>query len=1113
MTLPLILLALCLLGCDRRSESISGASSARTNPIPDKFFQLMNTGKNYLDQGDTTNALAIYREAVGLVPNDPDVHLNLANVHLLSGDGEAAMGEANQVLEIEPQSSAAYFVKGSAYLRLQRPEDAVKALENSLNIDPGVTAAFFQLGLARMELEQWEEAIAAFQEGIRLDPNRLHSSAHYLLARSLIRVGRQEEAEKELQMHQANVGGEGPSMGDAVFERCKHTRARVPFRLDQPDANGIPVKFVDATQEVLGEVATQFSGPIGLIDMHRTGWNSLFVVEPGKGFRVLDNKQGTFQSSNTLLPANESETASKVLVGDFQNDRLDDVLVLGTNGSRLFKWEENGAITDVTSSTGLGALRADTGLLMDLDFTGKLDIVAVSSSDHTLKVWRQSSPLNFSDVTDDSGIPNNLANVRQVWMEDWNRDQVMDVIASQTLGAPVLLEKQRGGKLEVHDQAIWGEGTVFCGGDFDNDLRPDLAVVGSESITIYYNGGTQVELKGSLEGVVNRIVPVDFDNDGWLDVWTIGDGIRAWRNQGLAGFEEQTTALGLDSFADGPVSDIQFADFDRDCDQDAILALKKGGLRFLRNDGGNAHGQIRVKMVGNRSNASGIGCKIEIATGGLRLIRTVQQLPVEIGVGNHQVLDSFLVHWFNWPQGSAEVPVGCQEPLLALEQTIQEGSCPYLYAWDGETFRFVTDFLGAAPLGLPVAAGRYVEADPEELVWFGNEDTFVPRDGALELSITEELREVLYLDEAKLVVVDREPDTEVHSTDKLLPSKPFPTGTLITLHHEHPLQDAQNQDGKDVTEALRKVDGHRASPPSMRTPQLRGLAEPHSWTLDFGPLDHAKPWVLVLNGWIRFGGGMANIAGSQDPTLPFPFPMLEAETAPGNWSKVDVTVGAPAGKTKTIVVDLDGKLPPNTRRLKLSGAFEIHWDRIALMEKKKNPKTTITYVAPTGSDLHFRGFSRLQDLPSDAPLTPVYEDVKAHSHWTIIPGGWSTRYGDVSELIAARDEGLALIHSGDELMLSFETDSLPSKPKGMFREYFLYADGWDKDSDFHVAAGDTIEPLPFHGMDDQRYGHEKRPSFSSDALHRKYHTRWVEGNGLKLQTAKNLKQTNQEITH
>jgi hypothetical protein len=211
-------------------------------------------------------------------------------------------------------------------------------------------------------------------------------------------------------------------------------------------------------------------------------------------------------------------------------------------------------------------------------------------------------------------------------------------------------------------------------------------------------------------------------------------------------------------------------------------------------------------------------------------------------------------------------------------------------------------------------------------------------------------------------------------------------------------------------------------------------------------------------------------------------------------------VGTPAGKTKTILVSLEGKLPPGSRRLRLKEAFEIYWDRIALMEVKPAAWTKITTMSPSEANLHFRGFSRLQNFPSDWPLTPDYNAVSPNSYWAITPGGWCTRYGEVSELIAGRDEGLALINGGDELSLHFTLTSLPLKPEGSVRDFFLYADGWDKDSDFHVAAGTQVEPLPFHGMHDQLYGHEKRPQFSTDALHRKYNTRWVEQGVLK-QTA------------
>ena len=184
-------------------------------------------------------------------------------------------------------------------------------------------------------------------------------------------------------------------------------------------------------------------------------------------------------------------------------------------------------------------------MLIDLDFTGKLDLVAVTGKSNEVQVLRQSGhmagiglqTISFTNITSASGMPATLRNVQAVVMEDWNRDHVMDVIASRTDQPPLLLEKQRGGKLVPREQSGWVGGSAFCAGDFDNDLRPDLAVVGAGSISICFNGGERKDIAVPEGEAFRQLVPVDFDNDGWLDLWAVGEKIRVWRNLGLSGFQ------------------------------------------------------------------------------------------------------------------------------------------------------------------------------------------------------------------------------------------------------------------------------------------------------------------------------------------------------------------------------------------------------------------------------------------------------------------------------------------------------------------------------------------------------------------------------------------------
>jgi Tfp pilus assembly protein PilF len=1046
---------------------------------PDSFNHWMTVGAGYLEKGEATNAMNAYSKAVSVAPENVAAHLNLANAYLLADSSQEVIAQCQQVINLDHNNAAAYYLMGCAHLRLNQAAPAVEAFQQSQKIDPAITALNFQLGLAQERLGNLDDAIHEFETVVQFDPE--HPSAHYQLSRLYQRAGREADAARELAKHQEIQGkGSSPAAGGAAaFERCKYTQPIVSFALEQPDRHGIPVRFVAATAEAFGQPMPAYHGPVGVLDYNHDGRNSLFVME-GHGFRLLDNTKGKFTPLGELAPGATNADYRRCLVGDLNNDRFEDVVILGEQASHVFRFATNGQFREVTAASGVKNLKASDGLLADLDFTGKLDLLAVLPGAEGVRVLRNLGNGYFMDNTTNSGLPGIFPGAHQVAVEDWNNEDVPGVFVTRPGRPPVFFSKQRAGSfVETNVTSNWPAGSVLALGDLNNDLLLDGVVADDDRLQIVF-GGTRESTQLPAKGLQTKgILLLDYDNDGWLDIIAYGNGVRVWRNLGKAGFEEVTSSLGLDNV--GAVEAIAAADFDGDGDTDLVLS-STAGLQYWRNEGGNANHQIKLQLVGNRSNPSALGVRVEILAGRWRAIRTLEQLPFEIGVGKHDQIDLATT--------LVDIPVQPQ-PLTLAELALPTGSCPYLYAWDGQRYRFVTDILGASPLGLPVSETRCVEADPEEFLALGTEQRFPPRDGKYELRITEELREVLYLDNAKVVVVDHPAGTLVHPASKMVPSHPFPPHELWTLRPVAALKRATRSDGLDVTEALTAADGHRVAPVRLREPQLRGLAEPFSITLDFGELPLDQPLVLVLNGWLRFGGGMANIGGSLDPNLPFPFPMLEAELPDGSWKPVPVVVGVPAGKTKTILVDFDKKLPLRTRKLRLSTAFELYWDAVELCEKTSSDQNRVTQLLPDHSDLHWRGFSQFVPPSDTVPLTPEYEHVESTPPWRRTPAGWCTRYGPVDALVKEQDNALVLLNGGDELSLSFPANQLPQKPEGFVRDFFLDVVGWDKDADFHVGQGWRVEPLPFLGMDDQAYGHQLRPPGIDDSWIAKYNTRWV----------------------
>src|SRR6202034_1724586 len=133
-----------------------------------------------------------------------------------------------------------------------------------------------------------------------------------------------------------------------------------------------------------------------------------------------------------------------------------------------------------------------------------------------------------------------------------------------------------------------------------------------------------------------------------------------------------------------------------------------------------------------------------------------------------------------------------------------------------------------------------------------------------------------------------------------------------------------------------------------------GLANEHTLTLDLGPVDVRSPLRLLMTGYVNYLSATSLYAAWQAGVKPIS-PYVEAELADGTWQRIPGEAGFPAGLERTIVVDLSGKLPSGTRRIRLVTNLEIYWDQV-LIDNAPEAESRTTEIPLTRATEHFRGY-------------------------------------------------------------------------------------------------------------------------------------------------------------
>jgi tetratricopeptide (TPR) repeat protein len=657
-------------------------------------------------------------------------------------------------------------------------------------------------------------------------------------------------------------------------------------------------------------------------------------------------------------------------------------------------------------------------------------------------------------------------------------------------------------------------------GDADNDGKLDRVELTANGATILLarpSGPKRVALPAPPAKYTSAVW-LDYDHDYDLDLFLFGSRSILLRNQGETGWVDRsadfpfeagqvTAAAAFRLMADTKGIDLAVAYQDRpgvmyrdrmggkfeatplaslpaatsviepvDANNDGAMDLYLGGKFLLNRDGkleialppqaGRVQpgpNWIEVELQGVKNLKLGEGSEVEVKAGTIYAKKVYRGVPLRFQLGNATQVDQLRI---TWPNGliQSEAKQAVNRRAVYKEAQRLSGSCPQVFTWNGREFEYVTDVLGVAPLGAAAGEGQYFAVDHEEAIVIPGR-ALQARSGRLEIRLTEELSEVAYIDGVRLLAADVARGAELLVNEKFQPP-PFPAMRAFASGPAIRPVAARDDAGRDVLDLVARRD--RRYPESFARTES-GVAEPHFLEIQFASLDITDP-MLVLHGWVDWADGSTFLGAAQRGTS-LALPKLEAFVN-GRWVIVLEEMGMPAGKPKTIAVELDGKIPAGATRLRISTNLALYWDEVYLTSRSSgaNPAP----IPLRSAWLAFRGFSRAEIHPKrKQPERFAYENPLAESMWNPTPGFY-TRFGAVDELLGGVDDRLVIMGSGDELSLSFDALSLAPPPPGAERHYILVVDGWAKDRDANTAYSQNVEPLPFHGMSGYPYPASER---------------------------------------
>ena len=1117
--LGLVLLPGLVVFASRRTEREAPESSPRakaeTKKAPAADALRLNTlGVAYMNQQKSKEGEKYFEQALAVDAEFAEARMNLGISLLAQQKIDAAKENLEAAAAKLPENPYAWYNLGLAYKDAGEPEKAIAAFQHVEKIAPEEPDAFYYEGFLKAQMQKYDEAIPAFQKALQLAP--YHASAQFGLARAYQRKGDTDAAREGMKRFQQITSGHlGTPVGAGYGDQGKFSLAEFLPGAGMRVAEEIPVRYeVQPLQKLMKaserETGTGSNGAC-FLDFDGDGKPDLFLVGSGNGkSRLLRNAGGRrFEDVTEKAGLSGVGAGLGCAAGDFDNDGKTDLAVCAADGVRLLRNEGGGKFADVTEKSGIREEKGCVALtFVDYDHDGDLDLYVTSDERVTAGkgarnlMWRNNGNSTFTDVSEATGLGLKGTGGGAI-STDFNNDRAIDfVIAGGAEGAGVYLNPREGKftKLPAIDFAKEhlppAVGVVAL--DFNKDGWMDVAFThaGSPGFSLWKNvEGKKLERVALPDFSWKRgwgITWLDYDNDGWLDLAAVGEGanggeIRVLRNLGEAGWADATKSVHLDGLKLSEPRALAVVDLKNDGSPDLLVTQANGETLVLSNVGANQNHWVDIDLKALNDNKSGIGTKLELFAGGLYQKWEIagasgylgQNAPALLaGLGKEKTTD---VVRLLWPTGvpQDEVNLAAEKTQTIAELDRRGSSCPVLFSWNGKEYEFIADMIGPGVVGHWVAPGERDVPDPDEYLKVPAKSVR-EKDGKLSFRFMEPMEETVYLDQVRLLAVDHPEKVEVNPNERFASTPPFPEFRVIATKNARVPAGAWDDQGRDVLALLTKRD--RKYVTGFEELPFAGFAKLHWIELDLGVWDARKPLRLVMTGYTDYFTATSMYAADQ-AGIQVIAPYVEAQDAKGQWVRVVDDFGFPAGLERTMVADLTGKIPTATRRIRIVSNLKIYWDAARIDQTPPVEGIKVREIPLASAALEDLGY------PKETRLNPASDTVYSYSRRSMTgpyahASGNYTRYGDVKALLGAADDKFAVFGSGEGVKLEFDPSGLDNPPAGWVRDYFFYANGFEKDLDFYAAHAFTVEPLPKHGL--ASYPYPEGKAYPLDEEHLKY---------------------------